>query len=138
MHQILHKNYYNTENYLVQTRSQARSSRIKLLEGDSVGKNLEPNIKPEKQHANPIKGSTEKACIGQARARSKRKMFPFVQIELTDPLPNMLDQMCHKVRKVHKAHLVQMGHINLSITSRIERYYKHRLFKQFLYQNKQT
>ena len=29
MHQVLHKNYYDTENYLVQTRSQARSSGIK-------------------------------------------------------------------------------------------------------------
>ena len=32
MHQVLHKNYYNTENYLVQTRCQARSSGIKLPE----------------------------------------------------------------------------------------------------------
>ena len=28
MHEVLHKNYYNIENYLVQTRSQARSSGI--------------------------------------------------------------------------------------------------------------
>ena len=32
IHKVLHENYYNTENYLVQTRSQARSSGIKLLE----------------------------------------------------------------------------------------------------------
>ena len=32
MYQVLHKKYYNTENYLVQTRSQARSSGIKLPE----------------------------------------------------------------------------------------------------------
>ena len=30
MYQVLHEKYYNTENYLVQTRSQARSSGIKL------------------------------------------------------------------------------------------------------------
>ena len=30
--------------------------------------NLDPNIKPEKQHANPIKDSVEKPCIGQGRA----------------------------------------------------------------------
>ena len=47
VHQMLHKNYYNTENYLVQTRSLARSSGIKLLEVHGVGKNLDPNIKPE-------------------------------------------------------------------------------------------
>ena len=38
-----------------------------------MGKNLDPNIKPEKQHANPIKGSIEKSCIGQGRAGLKRK-----------------------------------------------------------------
>ena len=58
MYQVLHEKYYNTENYLVQTRSQARSSRIKLPEVYGMGKNLDPNIKPEKQHANPLKGST--------------------------------------------------------------------------------
>ena len=48
MHQVIYKNYYNTENYLVQTRSQARSSGIKLPEVHGMGKNLDPNIKPEK------------------------------------------------------------------------------------------
>ena len=36
-------------------------------------KNLEPNIRPEKQHTNPIKGSVIKLCIGQGRAVLKRK-----------------------------------------------------------------
>ena len=48
IHHILHKICCNTENYLVQTRSQARSSDIKLLEVLGVGKNLDPSIKPEK------------------------------------------------------------------------------------------
>ena len=30
-------------------------------------KNLDPNIPPEKQHANFIKGSIEKPCVGQGR-----------------------------------------------------------------------
>ena len=55
MHQVLHKNYYNTEKYLVQTKSQARSSGIKLLEVPGMGKHLDPKIKLEKQHVNPIK-----------------------------------------------------------------------------------
>ena len=38
-----------------------------------MGKNLDPNIKPEKQHANPIKGSIEKPHIDQGRAGLKRK-----------------------------------------------------------------
>ena len=50
---ILNDNYYNIEKYLIQTRSQARSSGIKLPEVHVVGKNLDPTIKPETQHANP-------------------------------------------------------------------------------------
>ena len=39
MCQILDDNYYNIEKYLIQTRSQARSSGIKLLEGHGMVKN---------------------------------------------------------------------------------------------------
>ena len=74
MHKGLHKNYYDMENYLVQTGSQAKSSGIKLPEVDGMGKNLDPNVKPEKQHTNPIKGSVVKSCIGQGRAGLKRNM----------------------------------------------------------------
>ena len=57
----------------MQTRSQARSSGIKLPEVHGMGKNLNPNIKPEKQHANPIKGSVVMLCIGQGRAGLKEE-----------------------------------------------------------------
>ena len=63
IHKVLHENYYNMEHYLVQTKSQVHG----------VGKNLDPNIKPEKQHGNTIKGSTIKPHIGQGRAGLKRK-----------------------------------------------------------------
>ena len=36
-------------------------------------KNLDPNIFPEKQHANPIKGSIEKPHIGQGKAGLRRR-----------------------------------------------------------------
>ena len=51
MCKILDDNYYNIEKYLIQTRSQARTSGVKLPEVHGVGKNLDPNLKPEKQHA---------------------------------------------------------------------------------------
>ena len=73
LYQVLHEIYYNTENYLVQTRFQVRSSGIKLPVVHGVEKNLDPNIEPEKQHASPIKGSIEKPCTGQGRAGSRRK-----------------------------------------------------------------
>ena len=72
MYQVQYKKYYNTENYLVQTRSQARSSGIKLPEVHGMEKNLDSNIKPEKHYANPIKGSVEKPCIGQGKAGLRR------------------------------------------------------------------
>ena len=72
MCQILDDNYYSKK-YLIQTRSQAKTSGIKLLEVHSVGKNLDPNLKPEKQHAIPKQGSMERPCIGQGRAGPIRK-----------------------------------------------------------------
>ena len=54
MHQVLHEKYYDIEDieyYLVQTRSQTKSSGIKLSEVHGMRKNLDPNILPEKQHA---------------------------------------------------------------------------------------
>ena len=39
-------------------------------------KNLDPNILPEKQHANCIKGTIEKPCIGQGRAGLRRRRRP--------------------------------------------------------------
>ena len=73
MYKNLTDNYHNIEKYLVPTRSQAKSSGIKLPEVPGVRKNLDPNIKPEKQHANSKKGSVEKLHIGQRRAGSRRK-----------------------------------------------------------------
>ena len=76
MYQVLHEKYYNignTENYLVQTQSQMKSSRVKLPEVHGMRRNLDPNIPPEKQHANPIKGHIERPCIGQGRPELTRK-----------------------------------------------------------------
>ena len=74
MPKVLQENYYNIDSYIVQTRSQARSSGIKHPEVHSMRKNLDPNIKLEKQHANPIKGSVVKPHIGQGRAALKREI----------------------------------------------------------------
>ena len=64
---------YCSEKYLIQTRSQAKSSGIKLPEVHVMRKNLDPNLKPEKQHAIPKQGSMERPCIGQGRAGSRKK-----------------------------------------------------------------
>ena len=56
-------------------------------------KNLDPNILPEKQHTNPIKGNTEKPHIGQGRTGIRRRRpSPINQtiiqpLELTQKMP---------------------------------------------------
>ena len=62
----------NDEKYLIQTCSQAKTSGTKLLEVYRVRKELNPNLRPEKQHAMPKQGLTEKPQIGQGRAGLRR------------------------------------------------------------------
>ena len=82
---VLQENYNKIDSYLVQTRPQARSSGIKLPEVHGMRRNLDPNIKPEKQHANPIKGSVVKPCIGQGRAGLKRKRSDPINQPINQP-----------------------------------------------------
>ena len=63
----------NKEKFLIQTCSQAKMSSTKLPEVHGVRKELNPNLRPEKQHANAKKGMTEKPHIGQGRAGLRRK-----------------------------------------------------------------
>ena len=107
MHQVLHKNYYNKENYLVQTRSQARSSEIKLPDDHSMGKNLDHNIKPEKQHANLIKGSIEKPHIGHGRTGLKRKR--------PDPINQMIIPRSELSQKIPEETKIEIGKTTLYI-----------------------
>ena len=65
-------------------RSQAKSSSIKLPEVHGMRKNLDPNLRPERQHMLPKQGSLEKLHIGQGRARSKRKR--------SDPINHAINQ----------------------------------------------
>ena len=83
-----------TNEYLVQTRSQAKSSSIKLPEIHGANKGLDPHVKPGKHRPLPSipthivdKGPPThpipKPRIGQGRARLRRK----VKINQTIPLP---------------------------------------------------
>ena len=73
MCKILDDNYYNIEKNLIQTRSQARSHGLKLPEAHGMRRNLDPNLKPERQHAISKKESMERPHMGQGRAGIKRK-----------------------------------------------------------------
>ena len=72
MYQILDENYYN-EKYLIQTRSQTKSSGTKLLEVYDMRKNLDPNLKTEKQHAIPKNGSMERLAHRSRKSWIKSK-----------------------------------------------------------------
>ena len=66
----------NENKFLIQTHSQAKTSSTKLPEVHGVRKELNPNLRPEKQHAMPKKGMPEKPHIGQGRAGLRRKYAP--------------------------------------------------------------
>ena len=89
MYSILQDEYYNmgynvgnSEKYLVQTRSQAKSSGIKLPEIHGVSKSLDPNKQPEKQVTKPLINeiSQIKPRIGQGGAGPRRKKFHISQL----------------------------------------------------------
>ena len=104
MHKVLQENYYNIDSYLVQTRSQAISSGIKLPEVYGMRKNLVPNIKLERQHANPIKGSVIKPFIGQDRAGLKRKR--------SDPINQTINPPSELSQKIPRETKVETGRTN--------------------------
>ena len=93
MQGILHLRYYNLDEgrlgkYIVQTRSQAKCSGIKLPEVHGVGKKLDPNILAEKQIIKPIATSEEKGTsqikprLGQGREGLKCKIKTAVPLQL--------------------------------------------------------
>ena len=55
MRDVLQERYYNLnsigakDRYLLQTRSQVKSSRVSLPEVHGIGKGLDPHVRPEKQ-----------------------------------------------------------------------------------------
>ena len=104
MHKVLHENYYNINSHLVQTRFQARSSGIKLPEVHGMGKNLDTNIKQEKQHVNPIKGNVVKPCIGQGRAGIKSKR--------SDPINQTINPPSELSQKIPGETKIETGKTN--------------------------
>ena len=84
--------------YLVQTRSQVKSSGIKLLEIYGADKGLDPHVQPGKQRSFPslLSQTIDKGLpthpiprprIGQGRARLRRKVKTLQPISLPHQLP---------------------------------------------------
>ena len=87
-----------TDEYLVQTRSQAKASSIKIPEIHGANKGLDPHVQPGKQRPLPTlpihsidKGlpthPIPKPRIGQGRAGLRRKVKTYQQISLPQQSP---------------------------------------------------
>ena len=105
-YKILNDNYYNIEKYVIQTRSKGRSNGIKLLEIQGVRKNLDPNVKPEKQHAIPKQGSAERLCRGQGRAGLRRKRH--------EPIKQSIKQSSDLSQKIPRRTEIEKRKTNLA------------------------
>ena len=68
-----YNNNFSNEKYLLQTHSQATTSGTKLPEVHGVQKGLDPNLRPEKQHAISKHGKSERLQMGQGGTGSKRR-----------------------------------------------------------------
>ena len=91
----------NEKKVLIQTCLQAKMSGTKLLEVHGVRKELDPNLRPEKQHAIPKKGITEKPHIGQGRAGLRRK-----------PEPDCINQPSDVTRRISEGSKIVTGKTN--------------------------
>ena len=86
------------DKYLIQTRSQVRSSSIRLLEIHGANKGLDPHVQPGKQKTFPIQTVNKgmpthpipKPRIGQGRAGLRRKVNTLQPIPLPHQLPTQL------------------------------------------------
>ena len=88
----------------MQTRYQTQSSGIKLPEVHSIRKNLDQNLKLERQHTNPIKDSVVKLCIGQGRAGLKRKR--------SNPINHTINQPSELSQKIPGKTEIETGKTN--------------------------
>ena len=66
----------NEQKFLIQTHSQVKTSSTKLPEVHGTRKELNPNPRPEEQHAMSKKGMTERLHISQGRAGLRRRHEP--------------------------------------------------------------
>ena len=88
----VNNNNFGNGKYLIETHSQAKTSGTKLQEVHGVGKSLDPNLKPEKQHTFPKQGKLRRPQIGQGRAGSKRKK--------PDPISQAIKQLSNMSQEI--------------------------------------
>ena len=94
----------NNEKYLIQTHSQAKSNSTKLPVVHGVRKELNPNLRPEKQHAKPKQGISEKLWVAQGKAGLRRRR----------PEPDHINQPLDVTRGIPGGSKIETGKTNSS------------------------
>ena len=94
----------NNGKYLIQTHSQARTSGTKLPEVHRTRKDLNPKLRPEKQHAMLKQGIAAKLWVGQGRAEFRRRR----------PEPDYINQPSDVTRGIPEGSKIFTGKTNSS------------------------
>ena len=85
-------------------------------------KNLDPNLRPEKQHTFPKQGNLERLHIGQGRARSKRKKHDLINQAINQP-SNLSQEIPGRTkletRKTNSMHIKDPTHSINNVNDRI-------------------
>ena len=111
-------NNFGNEKYLIQMHSLATTSSTKFLEVHGVQKELDPNLRPEKQHTIPKQGKSDRPQMGQGRAGSKRKKpDPINQsinqpLDVTQKIPGRTKIVTGKTNSIHSTNSVSDRLIN--------------------------
>ena len=84
---------------------------LKLPEVHGVKKNLDPDVKPEKQHAIPKQGSAERLCTGMGGADLRRKRPDPINQSIKQPsdlsqkIPGRTEKEKGKTTPIHSGDL---------------------------------
>ena len=111
-------NNFGNSKYLIQVHSQTKTSGTKHLEVHRVEKGLNPNLRPEKQHAIPKQGKSERPQIGQGKTGSKRRRpDPIYQAinqpsDMSQEIPRRTTIVTGKTNSIHSTNSVSDRLIN--------------------------
>ena len=97
-------NKIDNEKYVIQTCSQAKTSTTKLLEVNGVQKELDPNLRPEKQHIISKQGKLARLQVGQGRAGLRRRK--------PDPINQIANQPLDVTQGIPRGTKIETGKTN--------------------------
>ena len=97
-------NKVDNKRYLIQTHSEAKTRGTKLPEVHGVQKELDPNLRPEKQHAISKQGKLERLQVEQRRAGLRRRK--------PDPINQATNQPLDVTQGIQRGTKIETGKTN--------------------------